>query len=105
MRRSLFGKSPEVERQTPARISASEALTFDVRDHEASTDHYLIERRVGSWALAPWLLLAGHLIIATAMLLHHRPPADGATLTKVLVPLGLSFALDVLTGTALLCRR
>jgi diguanylate cyclase (GGDEF)-like protein len=105
MRRSLFGRSPEVERLMPARISASEALTFDVRDHEASTDQTLIERRVGSWALAPWLLFVGHLIIAIALLLQDRAPASSATLESVFIPLGLSLALDVTAGAAILARR
>jgi diguanylate cyclase (GGDEF)-like protein len=101
----LFGKSPEVERLTPARISASEALTFDVRDHEASTDLSLIERRVGSWALAPWLLLAGHLVIGAALLLQNRAPFSWRGLAVVLVPLGLTLATDLLAGTVILCRR
>ncbi|HEX8938350.1 MAG TPA: EAL domain-containing protein [Sphingomicrobium sp.] len=105
MRRSPFGKSPEIERLTPARISASEALTFDVREHESSADESLIERRVGSWALAPWLLLAGHLILAAGLLLEDRPRASWGTLASVIVPLGLSVALDFLAGTVLVYRR
>jgi diguanylate cyclase (GGDEF)-like protein len=105
MRRNLFGISPEVERLTPARISASEALTFDVREHEASTDQTLIERRVGSWALAPWLMFAGHLIITTALLLEDRPSSSTATLASVFVPLGLSLAFDVIAGATILVRR
>ncbi|NUR10685.1 MAG: EAL domain-containing protein [Bradyrhizobium sp.] len=105
MRRNLFGKSPEVERLTPARISASEALTFDVRDHEASTDQSLIERRVGSWALAPWLLFASHLIMTAALLLQDRPQASWLILAGVFVPLGLALACDILAGTALIFRR
>ncbi len=104
MRRSLFGRSPEIERLTPARISASEALTFDVREHESSADESLIERRVGSWALAPWLLLAGHLILAAGLLLENRPPASWGTLASVFAPLGLSVALDTLAGTLLIFR-
>ena len=105
MRRTLFGKSPEVERLTPASISAREALTFDVRDHESSTDETLIERRVGSWSFAPWLLLAGHVIIAASLLLQDRPEASSAALASVLVPLGLSLAVDVFAGIALIYRR
>ena len=69
MRRTLFGKSPDVERLTPARVSVREALTFDIVDHESSVDQTLIERRVGSWAVAPWLLLAGHIVIGISLLL------------------------------------
>src|SRR5215208_6885624 len=105
MRRTLFGKSPEMERLTPARISASAALTFDVRDHEASTDQTLIERRVGSWSFAPWLLFASHLIIGASLLLQERPPASWPTLTAVFVPLGLSLAVDALAGLCLAFRR
>jgi diguanylate cyclase (GGDEF)-like protein len=79
-------------------------MTFDVREHEASTDQSLIERRVGSWSLAPWLILAGHLILTGALLLQDRPPASSATLASVFVPLGLSLACDVLAGTGLIFR-
>jgi len=85
MRRNLFGRSPEVERLTPARISANEAMTFDVRDHEASTDHTLIERRVGSWSLTPWFILAGHLILSVGLLMQNRPAGSSAALSSVLV--------------------
>ena len=80
MRRNLFGRSPEVERLTPARISANEALTFDVREHEASTDHTLIERRVGSWSLTPWFILAGHLILSVGLLMQNRLAGSSAAL-------------------------
>ena len=86
MRRTLFGKSPEVERLTPAGISVRKALTFDIRDHESSTDETLLERRVGSWGFAPWLLLAGHVIIGASLLLQGRPPASPATLASVIIP-------------------
>ena len=78
MRRTLFGKSTELERLAPPRASVRDALLFDVRDHEASTDLTLAERRADSWTFAPWLLLAGHLILATTLLLQERPPASQA---------------------------
>ena len=56
MRRTLFGKSSERERLAPPRASVREALLFDIRDHEASTDLTLAERRADSWTFAPWLL-------------------------------------------------
>src|SRR6185503_8054443 len=105
MRRTLFGKSPELKRLLPARASSREALTFDIRDHESSADQTLIERRVGSWGLAPWLLLAGHAIIASCLLLQDRPPASWATLAQVFVPLGLSLVTDVVAGLILIYRR
>ncbi len=105
MRRTLFGRSPEVERLTPARISAGDALTFDIRDHESSADQTLIERRVGSWGFAPWLLLAGHVIIGASLLLQDRPPASSSALAAVFVPLGLSLFVDILTGMFLAFRR
>ncbi|HEX6603574.1 MAG TPA: EAL domain-containing protein [Sphingomicrobium sp.] len=97
----MFGKSPEVERLTPARISAGEALIFDVREHDSSADQTLIERRVGSWAFAPLLLLAGHLIITVSLLLQARPSANPAILASVFVPLGLSVATDAIAGLVL----
>jgi len=105
MRRTLFGKSPELKRLSPARASAREALTFDILDHESSADQTLIERRVGSWALAPWLLLAGHAIITASLLMQDRPPASWTTLAEVFVPLGLSLAVDVAAGLILFHRR
>jgi diguanylate cyclase (GGDEF)-like protein len=105
MRRTLFGKSPEAEHVAPAQISASEALTFDVRDHDSSADQTLIERRVGSWGSAPWLLLAGHLIIGASLLLQDRPPASWAALAAVYVPFGISLAVDVAAGLLLIYRR
>jgi diguanylate cyclase (GGDEF)-like protein len=98
MRRTLFGKSPELKRLSPARVSAGEALLFDVRDHEASTDQTLAARRVDGWTHAPWLLLGGHLIIAAALLLQGRPPASFTPLLGVFVPLGLSLLTDVAAG-------
>jgi len=105
MRRTLFGKSPELERLAPARVSAREALTFDIVDHESSVDQTLIERRVGSWAVAPWLLLAGHMIIGASLLLQDRPAASAATLTAVFLPFGLSLAADLAAGLVLIYRR
>jgi diguanylate cyclase (GGDEF)-like protein len=105
MRRNLFGRSPEVERLTPARISASEALTFDVREPDSSTDQSLIERRVGSWCLAPWLILTGHLILTAGLLLQDWPAANWPALAGVFVPLGLSLTCDLLAAMTLIFRR
>ncbi|MGE5562734.1 MAG: putative bifunctional diguanylate cyclase/phosphodiesterase [Bacillota bacterium] len=98
MRRALFGKSPEVELPTAARASAREVLFFDVRDHEANSDFTLAERRVSGWAFAPWLLLAGHLIIAGALLFHARASADWKTLGAVIGPMALSLLTDLVAG-------
>ena len=102
MRRTLFGKSAEVERLTPAHVSVIEALVFDILDHQSSADQSLIERRVGSWSFAPWLLLTGHLIIGISLLLQEGPSTSWAMLATVFVPLGLSLALDALAGTVLI---
>ena len=48
MRRTLFGKSPELERLAPPRASIRDALSFDVTDQQASADMTLAERRVDS---------------------------------------------------------
>jgi len=105
MRRTIFGKSPEVERLAPARVSVREALLFDILDHDSSTDQTLIERRVGSWGFAPWLLLAGHLIIAIALILERHDRVDWDIFSMVCVPLGLSLLVDVAAGLTLLFRR
>ncbi len=100
----MFGKSPEVERLAPASVSAREAIFFDVRDHDSTTDETLIERRVGSWVFAPWLLLVGHVIIAISLLLQDRPPAGWDILSMVFVPIGLALIVDVAAGLTLLFR-
>ncbi|HKX92214.1 MAG TPA: EAL domain-containing protein [Sphingomicrobium sp.] len=105
MRRTLFGKSPEVDRLAPAKVSAREALTFDIRDHESTADQALIERRVGSWGFAPWFLLVGHLVIGAALFLQDRAPATWAAIAAVLLPYGLSIATDVIAGLVLVHRR
>ena len=104
MRRTLFGKSQEVERLTAADVSALDAMTFDVRDHELSADQNLIERRVGSWVFAPWLLLVGHLIIAVCLLLQDRPRASWDILGMVFIPLGLSLVVDIAAGLVVIYR-
>jgi diguanylate cyclase (GGDEF)-like protein len=98
MRRTLFGKVPELERIAPAKASVGEALLFDVRDHDTSTDQSLAERRLSGWIFAPWLLLAGHLIIAATLLLEDHPPASSAALAAVFAPLALALATDVAAG-------
>jgi diguanylate cyclase (GGDEF)-like protein len=101
----MFGKSPEVERLAQVRVSARDALSFDVLDHESTADQTLIERRVGSWSYCPWFLLAGHFIIATCLLLLQRPPASTDALAMVFVPLALSLAVDGAAGLVLQYRR
>jgi diguanylate cyclase (GGDEF)-like protein len=105
MRRTLFGKSTELERLAPPRASVRDALLFDVRDHDASTDQTLAERRAESWTFAPWLLLVGHLILAITLVLQERPPASQAVLASVFVPLTLTLLIDVIAGVFLLFWR
>jgi diguanylate cyclase (GGDEF)-like protein len=105
MRRNLFGKSPEVEHFSPPPASAREALFFDVREQETSTDFTLAERRVSSWTLAPWLLLAAHLIITVALLLEDRPAASYSVLGAVFLPLGLSLLTDLAAGALMMNWR
>ena len=105
MRRTVFGKSPEIERLAPPRASLSDALFFDIRDHEASADQTLAERRVDGWTFAPWLLLAGHLIIAITLLAQERPPASQPVLMSVFVPLVLALVTDLVAGLLMLGWR
>ena len=105
MRRNLFGKSPEVEHLAPSRASTSEALFFDIREHDSTADQTLAERRVGGWTFAPWLLLAAHLIIGVTLLLQDRPPASWTTLASVFVPLTLSLLTDLTAGAVMLWWR
>src|SRR5690349_16933577 len=105
MRRTLFGKSPELERLAPPRASIRDALLFDVADQQASADLTLAERRVDSWTFAPWLLLVGHLIVSAALLAQGRPPASSATLASVFVPQAGALVLDLIAGFVLLGWR
>src|SRR5262249_14592087 len=105
MRRTLFGRSSEVELPTEARASVREALVFDVRDHSESADLTLAERRAGSWVFAPWLLFSGHLIIAISLVLQDRPQASWSTLASVFIPLAVSLGLDAAAGLVMVFWR
>ncbi len=105
MRRTLFGKSQELELQTPARASAREAMTFDVKDHETTSDFTLAERRVNGWTFAPLLLFTGHLVITAVLILQDRPAADWGTLARVMAPLGLSLLTDLVAAAVMLSLR
>ena len=105
MRRTLFGKSQELERLAPPRASMRDALLFDIRDHEASADLTLAERRVDSWTFGPWLLLAGHIIVMATVLLQNHHGAANGSLFSVLLPLAVSLGADVLAGLVLLGWR
>jgi diguanylate cyclase (GGDEF)-like protein/PAS domain S-box-containing protein len=100
----MFGKS-EVERLTPGGVSAGEAVFFDIRDHEGSTDFTLAERRVAGWVFAPWLLLAGHIIIAAGLFFEPRPAASQAVLAAAFVPLAMSLGTDLVAGLVMLVWR
>ena len=105
MRRTLFGKSPELERLAPPRASIRDALLFDISDQEASADLTLAERRVDSWIFAPWLLLVGHLIIAVALFIQDAGAASHGSIASVLLPMTASLALDLIAGLVLLSWR
>ena len=105
MRRPLFVKSAEHELAAAAPASVGEVILFDVRDQDASTDLALAERRVSGWTFAPWLLLAGHIIIAVALLVQDRPPAGIGTLARVTAPLGLSLLVDAVAGLVMIGWR
>src|ERR1044072_4419016 len=98
MRRNLFGRPSEQELPTVTRATAREALLFDVRDHTESGDLTLAERLGGSWTFAPWIVRAGHLIMAISLFLRDRPSASWGTLTSVLLPFGLALGLDTAAG-------
>jgi diguanylate cyclase (GGDEF)-like protein len=105
MRRTLFGKSPELERIAPPRASISDALLFDVSDQQASSDLALAERRLESWTFAPWLLLAGHLIISGALIVESIFARSHVGWLSVFGPLIGSVVLDLVAGFVLLGWR
>src|SRR5690348_7285624 len=93
MRRTMFGKSPELERIAPSRASIRDALLFDITDQQASAGLALAERRVESWTFAPWLLLAGHFVLGASLI------ATQGVLASVLVPLVIAIVLDLVAGS------
>src|SRR4051812_7257304 len=101
MRRKLFGKNPEAEWIGPKSASASEALLFDIREHESSTDSRLAELRVDGWAFVPWLLLAGHLIVGANLLVGSNARSPAAILAFIGAPLAIAIGLDVVAGIVL----
>jgi PAS domain-containing protein len=105
MRRTLFGRSPEVELPTATRASAKEALWFDVHDHSESAALTLAERRVGAWAFSPWLLLCGHVAIVVSLFIGRPPQVPFGALASALLPLAGSLALDTAAGVMMLFWR
>jgi diguanylate cyclase (GGDEF)-like protein len=105
MRRTLFGKSPELERLAPPRASAREALSFDVCDHESSTDLTLAERRVDGWKFGPWFLFAAHLVITVTLLAEWVGAGHSGPVAMTFGALGLSLVVDALTGLVMLGWR
>src|SRR5690348_13802036 len=105
MRRALFGKSPEIELPTAARVSAREALLFDIRDHEASNDFTLAERRINGWTFAPWLLLASHIVVTATLIFQDRSAASWGAVASAMTPLGLSLLLDLAAGLVMIGWR
>ena len=102
MRRTLFGKPPQVELNAPARALAREALSFDVRDHTGSVDQALAERRIASWTFAPWLMLSAHIVLVISGLLQALPPASFGMKAA---PLALAMILDGAAGGVMLLWR
>ncbi|HWU93092.1 MAG TPA: EAL domain-containing protein [Sphingomicrobium sp.] len=102
MRRTLFGKNPEVEWIGPQSASPTEALLFDVRDHESSTDGRLAELRVAGWTFVPWLLLAGHLIILLSLVIAPAAFKSSSAVASI-VPIAIALVLD--TAAGLVVRR
>ena len=105
MRRNLFTRSTNAERPSSARTSAREALMFDLRDHTESAELNLAERRVSGWTFAPWLVFAGHLVLAITLLLEHQSGTGWSALAGACVPLGISLALDAAAGGLMLLWR
>jgi diguanylate cyclase (GGDEF)-like protein len=101
MRRTLFGKNPEVEWIGPRDASPAEALLFDVREHETSTDTRLAELRVAGWTYVPWLLLAGHLIVGASLLIAPNAWSSSRLLAFTGMPLVIAMVLDIGAGLVL----
>ena len=101
--RRIFGRTSQAELPL-TRTSAREAFLFDLRDHTESAELNLAERRVSSFTFAPWLIFAGHLVLAASLLLQQRAPANG-TLADVYVPLAVSLAADVGAGVLMVLWR
>src|SRR4051794_28838959 len=101
MRRTLFGTAREGELRAPARSEAREALMFDIQEHESGVDLMLAERRLANWTLAPWLMMAGHLVLAISLLLG-GPQAAFSSLGSAVIPLAAAVILDAAAAAMLL---
>ena len=96
MRRTLFRKSIEVH--PPVRAPVREVLWFDISDHSESADLQLAERRLGAWAVAPWLLFAGHLTILLSFVFDTQLHPSLKALIGVGLPFVSALGLDALAG-------
>jgi diguanylate cyclase (GGDEF)-like protein len=105
MRRTLFGNPPEKDLPPPALSPPPEVLLFDVRDHEATNDSTLAERRVSGWTFAPWLLLLGHLIITATLFVQNYGSSQWPAFAKSIAPIGGSLVLDVVAGLVMIGWR
>jgi diguanylate cyclase (GGDEF)-like protein len=103
MRRTLFRKTVEV--RAPVQSSLREVLLFDIRDHSDSADQTLAERRLASWTLAPWLVLAGHVAVVLSVLFDGAARPSWPALTEALLPLAASLAFDAAAGLVVLFWR
>ncbi|HEY8591611.1 MAG TPA: EAL domain-containing protein [Sphingomicrobium sp.] len=98
----MFGKAQEFDALAAPRAPISDALLFDIRDHQLSAELTLAERRVETWSFAPWLLLAAHVVIACTLFLH---PETGGSGPAVLLPFAGSILLDIAAGVVLVGWR
>lgn len=98
MRRTRVTISTENRRDV--RVSAREAMTFDVLPPETADDFTLQSKRVAMWAYAPWLLGITHGIIGLILLVRGVPHMAVSSLLLAIVPIIAAIALDL--GAALM---
>jgi diguanylate cyclase (GGDEF)-like protein len=104
MRRALFGQASEAELRAPARASVSEALLFEVQEHQGGVDLTLAESRLANWTFAPWLMFSGHLVLAMSLLLG-GPVMSWSSLGSAAIPLTSAVLLDAAAAAMLLIGR
>ena len=104
MRRSRFAKAIETQ-EVRERASIADALTFDVKAPDTSSEDSLCDWRVSSLEHGPLLLGATHLLITLACMLLSSTGSYSSLSDNPLIPASLVMLLDAGAAILLLPRN